>query len=134
MKCSQDSSSSGKVGPMICKYWLGKKRVTKEEYDQYLLYPNEISKCKPCYLIKKVKGKVTYEGEFYQDCGIGVYIERYPSGKIKLKGQFEGFGNGNIYEYANSGKCDTKTGEWFYYKENGEIEKKVLYKDGVEVN
>jgi len=121
------------VGLTTCKYWIGKKRVTAEEYKDYLENPFPASKCKPCYLINQVKGITVYEGEFYQDCGIGVYIRRYPNGKIKEKGQYFVPQDKNYEGLGKAHKCSIKTGEWFYYKENGELEKTVIYDNDIEL-
>jgi antitoxin component YwqK of YwqJK toxin-antitoxin module len=132
-ECRYDSSSTGVVGPTNCKYWIGRKLVTKEEYEDCLINPSPFAKCRPCYLINKVKNITTYDGEFYQDCGIGIYIERYKNGKIKTKGQHKKPIDNNYKEYGLAGKCSTKDGEWFYYKENGELDKKILFRDGIEI-
>jgi hypothetical protein len=132
-ECSYDSSSSGKVGPTTCKYWIGKRKVTEQEYLDYLKFPDPSSKCMPCYLINKIKGKTTYEGEFYTDCGLGVYIERYSNGKIKVKGQHRTPLDNNYTKLFDRGYCSVRIGEWFYYKKNGELEKTIVYADGIEI-
>ncbi len=116
-----------------CKYWVGKKRVTKEVYEEHSKYLTPIERCHPCYLISKVENRIIFEGEFYKDCSIGKYIERYGNGKIKVKGQYKEPSNKNYETLQSTGKCNLKTGEWFYYNEKGELQKTVIYKDNVEV-
>jgi antitoxin component YwqK of YwqJK toxin-antitoxin module len=57
-------------------------------------------------------------------------LTRYPNGKIKVKGQYKvppkDILGKNMYD---SGYC-RQTGEWKYYKENGDLEKTEVYKDG----
>ncbi|MBK8367996.1 MAG: hypothetical protein IPL10_11385 [Bacteroidetes bacterium] len=132
-ECWRDSLSSGQVSPTKCKYYIGKKKVTEQEYEDYLKFPDPSSKCTPCYLINKVKGKITYEGDFYTDCGIGVYIERYNNGKIKVKGYHKTPLDQNYTKLFDRGYCSVRIGEWFYYKENGELEKTIVYNDGIEI-
>ncbi len=113
-----------------CKYWLEKQRVSQAVYEKHLNEPT-ISICKPCYLKQEdEKNNLIYEGDFYEDCCIGNYIERYQNGEIKLKGQYKvptkDILGQNIY---NMGFCK-RDGEWKYYKKNGEIEKIEIYKDG----
>ncbi len=128
---TQDHFSSKKVCKgSKCKYWVDNRRVSKEEFDKHLNEPN-IGTCKPCYLIQLDKKKnQMFEGDFYTDCCIGVYILRYSNGKIKVKGQYN-VPTKDLLEkdIFKLGYC-RPDGEWTYYKENGDIEKKETYKNG----
>lgn len=111
-----------------CTYWVDGKSSTKANYDNVSSQQDKISLCKPCWLRYKDKGQLIYEGDFYEDCCIGAYIERYSNGRIKVKGQYKTPAT-KIPNY-NAGDC-RRLGEWTYYKVNGEMEKKEVYKDGV---
>ena len=75
-------------------YDVNGKTVTKAQWDQALKHDNDawkaLGNCKPCWL-KDIDTKTLFvtEGEFYMDCCIGVYIEKYPSGKTKVSGQYK---------------------------------------------
>lgn len=111
-----------------CKYWVDGKLTSKANFDNVSSQQDKISLCKPCWLRYKNKGQLIYEGDFYKDCCIGTYIERYNNGKIKVKGQYK-IPPTKIPNY-NAGDC-RRHGEWTYYKVSGDIEKKEVYKDGV---
>lgn len=117
-----------------CKYFVDNRQVNKAEYEKHINEPS-IATCTPCYL-KQLddKGDILFEGDFYTDCCIGTYIERYSNGTIKIQGHYkvptqEISGN----ELYNSRFC-RRDGEWNYYKENGNLEKTEVYQDGVVVN
>jgi antitoxin component YwqK of YwqJK toxin-antitoxin module len=111
-----------------CTYWVDGKPTTKANYDNNNTQRNKISLCKPCWLKYKDKGQLVYEGDFYEDCCIGTYIERYSNGNLKVKGQYKTPAT-KIPDY-NKGDC-RRHGSWTYYKLNGDIEKQEVYKDGV---
>ncbi len=114
-----------------CKYWVDNIRVSEVEYNSNISKAS-IEKCKPCYLkLNNEKKTLFYEGDFYTDCCIGKYIEKYSSGKTKIQGQYkippvEDVKKENLY---NMGYC-RKEGEWKYFKENGDVEKIEIYKNG----
>ncbi|HWY10964.1 MAG TPA: hypothetical protein VN026_06555 [Bacteroidia bacterium] len=111
-----------------CKYFVDKKPATKSEYDKAQAQSDNLNSCKPCWLKYKDKsGQLVYEGDFYTDCCIGFYVERYSSGKLKLKGQYK-TPVAKIPDY-NAGDC-RRHGSWTYYKLNGDVEKTEVYKDG----
>ncbi len=90
-----------------------------------------IADCNPCWLkMYDQKGQLLYEGDFLTDCCIGTYIERYPNGTLKVKGQYKIPPKEILGEdIFNLGYC-RRNGEWIYFKINGDIEKKEIYKDG----
>lgn len=110
-----------------CKYFVDKRLVTRAEYEKHKNEPS-VATCKPCYLRQmNNKGNLMYEGDFYTDCCIGIYIKRFANGKIKVKGQYR-IPATKIPDF-NKGDC-RPDGEWKYYKENGDIEKIETYKNG----
>jgi antitoxin component YwqK of YwqJK toxin-antitoxin module len=114
-----------------CSYLLDGKIVSKTEYDKERAEHDKFGNCKPCWLRwKDQSGKLVYEGDFLTDCCIGAYISYYDDGKIKIKGHYKippkEILDKDIYDM---GYCRAD-GEWIYYKTNGDIEKKVMYKDG----
>ena len=112
-----------------CKYFVDKKPATKTQYENAQTQSHNIGNCKPCWLkYIDTSEELVYEGDFYTDCCIGIYIERYSDGKLKVKGQFKK--PITLIPNYSSGDC-RKHGNWIYYKSNGEIEKKEEYKDGV---
>lgn len=111
-----------------CTYKVDDRKVTKAEYGVLSAEQEKVENCKPCWFIYKDSlGKLIYEGDFYQDCCIGTYIERYDNGELKVKGQYKTPLNKKP-DYSQ-GDC-RRDGSWTYYKENGDIDKKELYING----
>ncbi|HEV7231115.1 MAG TPA: hypothetical protein VGO45_07300 [Bacteroidia bacterium] len=102
--------------------------MSQSEYEKEKASELGIFKCTPCWFISKEhSGEVIYEGEFNTDCCIGVYIERYRNGAVKVKGQYKTPKSGIPDYYA--GDC-RKDGQWTYYTIKGGVSKVEIYKDG----
>ena len=117
------------------KYLVDDKPATKAQYDEAVAAVQanaEIEKtmnCTPCYLkYIDLSGQLVHEGDFYTDCCIGIYIQRYSNGKLRIKGHYK-TPKTKTPDY-NSGDC-RKDGEWIYYTPNGAIEKTEIYKNDI---
>jgi antitoxin component YwqK of YwqJK toxin-antitoxin module len=131
---------NGKIEGEFLNYSTSGKIISKRSYKNGLLdgestfYENEsvsIRNYKKGILNgnrkELLEGKVLVEG-FYKDglqCGIWTY--NYPNGKIKIKGQFENGDESNRDEKFQIPR-NGRIGEWVFYSENGNIEKKHFYK------
>ncbi len=67
--------------------------------------------------------QLVYEGLKYSDCRVGPFICYWANGKIKLKGQYNGY-SFSIKKGYKIKKCLGKeTGTWEYFDETGKLEK-----------
>ena len=73
---------------------------------------------------------LSFIGLSYNDCHVGAYTVFYPSGKIKMTGQFKENTTGDWRDLRNRGLCSIQTGEWKEYSEDGTLTKTYLYEDG----
>src|SRR5687768_7825836 len=76
---------------------------------------------------------------------LGDYVEYYPSGILKVKGQYHLYTcldttaatnpdpPYNLFDYTYKSKCSGKHGKWLYYDENGILVREEKYKAGSSV-
>lgn len=114
------------------RFWVDKKEVDKKTYDMFDSYWSNVDRCKPCYLKTYEKdGRLTKEGVQYGDCQIGSWIEYYPNGKVKIKGQFKENDTNDWVEIWTKGLCSVKHGMWVHYDNEGNIIGMEKYVNGV---
>ncbi len=97
--------------------------VSKSTYRKYKKSWGNRVNCYPCLLQfyddndKLMSEAVLYSEELW---GVGWFKEYYPSGKLKLTGQYKENTNGNWEEFKEKGYFNREDGKWTYFKENGD--------------
>lgn len=115
----------------IGRYWVNNKLVDKDTYDKYNKAWDNINLCRPCYLITYDKNdKLIREGVQYTDCRIGIWIEYYSSGEVKLIGHYKENNTGDWIDLWDRSYCSIKNGTWVYYDKYGRIIKSERYING----
>lgn len=109
-------------------FFIERKPVDSATYYKYEITVSNMANCRPCYLkTYNVGDTLVHEGLQYTDCSVGPFIDYYPDGKIRLKGQYRENHSGNWN--PNSIVCDIKEGVWTYYNEDGSVQKIEKYKN-----
>lgn len=99
--------------------------LTTATFDNY-------AKCTPCILENfDREGKLQSKSVRYNDCFVGFYNEYYPSGKLKVTGQYRENDTGNWDNLYDRNYCLAQTGEWIFYTEKGLVSGKEYWQDGV---
>lgn len=112
-------------------YSVNGKETDAATYQKYKVVWDNITQCKPCYLkTYDINEQLLNEGERYQDCQVGHWIEFYPSGAIKLIGEFKINDTGNWKNAWDRGYCSRKDGEWKYFDEAGNLIRTEVWEDG----
>ncbi len=111
-------------------YYQNGKKISKRKYDDLSSTTIDLNDCKPCYLITYDGNKLIYEGDFYSDCGVGLYIDYYPNGNVKTKGQYKKNTKNNWDENKVSEWCSIKNGLWLYYNTTGNLLRSEQYENG----
>jgi antitoxin component YwqK of YwqJK toxin-antitoxin module len=102
-------------------YKVNDSIVTEEVYKRYDKEWKSFTDCQPCWIKQySINERLEAEYEAWQDCAMGVYFEYYPGGNIKAYGMFKRIKD----------ECRIRDGKWIFYKENGEVEKTEVYKNG----
>ncbi len=112
-------------------YYENGKEISKSKYDALNKETIDPNDCTPCYLVAYQDKILIYEGDFYTDCGVGLYIDYYPNGNVKSKGEYKR----NIDQNWNIDKvnewCAVKNGLWEYFDESGNLIKSEQYENGI---
>ena len=119
-------SSGGKL-----TYYKNGKKISKSHYEALNKKTIDPNKCKPCYLIAYQDNTLIYEGDFYTDCGVGLYIEYHPNGIVKSKGDYKRNSEQNWDTDKVDDWCAIKNGKWEYYDEKGIQIKSEQYEYGI---
>lgn len=113
------------------KYWVKDKRVNQATYEKYKAIWENIDICRPCYFKTYDENDVLlYEGAQYTDCRVGIWIEYYPNGTVKLIGHYKENDTDNWENLWNRKLCSVKHGKWLYYNEDGGIRLIEYYWNG----
>lgn len=90
----------------------------------------EFANCKPCVVKTYNKDEVLVRiAVQYSDCPAGDYIDYYPNGKIKTRGQFRSNPSGDWKTFIKQGHCGEKEGRWLYYGIYGNVLKLEDYRN-----
>lgn len=92
-----------------CNCTYSEKRWKGNDSDSYYLSNNIGSSY---FIFKDKKNRIIEQGYWLGEFFNGLYISYYKNGKVKSKGKFAG---------------EEKTGEWLYYDEKGNLQKKETY-------
>lgn len=112
-------------------YWANNTPVDKDTYDKYSATWDNLNLCRPCYLMTYNKNdKLINEGFQYTDCRIGIWIEYYPTGEVKLIAHYKENDTGNWDRLGARSYCSKKDGSWIYYDIYGRIIKSEKYING----
>ena len=111
-------------------YYRDGKKITKSKFNELKDEIVDLSNCVPCYLISYKDGELLYEGEFYTDCGVGIYLDYYRNGNVKTKGHYkrniiQNWDNDKVNEW-----CSIKDGLWEYFDKQGGLIKSEFYENG----
>ena len=71
-----------------------------------------------------------FEGLKYNTCFIGAYIQYWPGGMVKARGQYVRNTTGNWAGLKERGLCSVQDGEWMSYNEDGELIHTTVYSKG----
>jgi antitoxin component YwqK of YwqJK toxin-antitoxin module len=113
------------------KYWVNDKRVNQATYEKYKTIWDNIDHCRPCYFKTYDENDVLlYEGAQYTDCRVGIWMEYYPSGALKIIGHYKENDTDNWENLWNRKLCSIKHGKWEYYNEDGAIRLTEYYWKG----
>jgi len=108
----------------------GKLPVTEIYANQSNVF-EAIKSCTPCLVRYHEKQAVLkYEAIQFGDCFIGSYQEYFPSGEIKLRGQFRGSSKDISDGSLNKEFCSIPDGKWLYYNQIGEIKAIEIWEKG----
>ena len=122
---------SAETGPGYARYFVNDKQVDKKTYDRYKIPWDNIGKCTPCFLKTYDEENILVsESVQYTDCGVGLWIEYYPNGHIKVIGHYKENDTGNWKDIYKRGYCSVRNGKWTYYDINGNETKIENYKEG----
>jgi antitoxin component YwqK of YwqJK toxin-antitoxin module len=113
------------------RYEVNGKKVSKFTYDKYESTWKNIETCCPCILKSYDEQDVLLrEAVSCTDCGVGVFKEFYPNGKIKLSGRYKENPTGNWEDIWARGFCNVPDGQWVYFNEKGDTLYSEFWKDG----
>jgi antitoxin component YwqK of YwqJK toxin-antitoxin module len=113
------------------KYFVDCKEVSEAVYLKYKNANDKIDKCTPCYAkTLDTNGRIINAGVKYTDCAVGIWIEYYINGKIKVIGHYKENNTGKWKNIWDKGYCSKKHGIWKYYDTNGQLINTELYKNG----
>lgn len=102
------------------EYRVNDKKVSKSTYQKYNVYRGNRRTCTPCILkMYNTDDVLIREGVYYTDCGIGSFKEYYPSGRLKLRGQYKENDTEIWEDIGRRGLCNIRDGQWTYYSEEG---------------
>ena len=119
------------TGPGYARYYVNKMQVDKAIYDRYEVQADNFLKCKPCYLKSyDINDVLVNASQSYGDCGVGISIDYYPNGAIKVLRHYKQNDTGDWTNLSKRGFCSVRFGKWTYYDPNGKIIKTENYKDG----
>jgi antitoxin component YwqK of YwqJK toxin-antitoxin module len=125
-----DVGLSAEIGPGYAKYFVNDKEVDKRTYDLYKVPWDNIGKCTPCFLKTYDEDNILVrESVQYTDCAVGLWIEYYPNGRIKVIGHYKENDTGNWKDIYKRGYCSVRNGKWIYYDINGKETKIENYKE-----
>jgi antitoxin component YwqK of YwqJK toxin-antitoxin module len=113
------------------RYEVNGKKVSKSTYDKYESTWKNMETCCPCILKSYDEQDVLLrEAVSCTDCGVGVFKEFYPNGKIKLSGRYKENPTGNWEDIWARGFCSVPDGQWVYFNEKGDTLYSEFWKDG----
>lgn len=120
----------------VTVYKINGKDVSQNDYEKAFVKVEAgkkgLENCKPCWLrYFDEHDRLLKEGVSYQDCGVGKAKEYFPDGKLRSEGSYKANKTGNWDNLFDRGYCSIKEGVWTFYKEDGTIDRKETYKDGV---
>jgi antitoxin component YwqK of YwqJK toxin-antitoxin module len=98
----------------------------------------DYGKMPPVYFSNKVywernydnQNHLLFEGLKYNSCFIGAFINYWPNGTVKTKGQYVSNKSKDWNNLKQRGLCSVPDGEWKSYNEDGELKNTVIYKNG----
>lgn len=112
-------------------YTVNGKETDAATYERYKTVWDNVEKCTPCYAkTYDINEQLMEEGHRYTDCQVGKWIEYYPSGAIKLTGEFKVNPTRRWKNAWNRGYCSRKEGTWNYYDETGNLTKTEIWENG----
>lgn len=99
-------------------YKVNGRRVDAKTYEKFVKANQESDDCCPCFLREYTENEVLLrENVVCGDCGVGAFKGFFPSGKVKIAGQYKENPTGNWGDISARGYCNVRTGIWFYYNE-----------------
>jgi antitoxin component YwqK of YwqJK toxin-antitoxin module len=108
-------------------YYKDDKKISKRKYNALAETTSKLKDCVPCYIIAYTNNKLAYEGDFYTDCGVGLFIEYYSNGIIKTKGEYKRNPNKDWEMESISEWCAIKNGTWENFDNKGNLIKSEKY-------
>lgn len=112
-------------------YKVNGKKVSKSTYDKYESTWRNMETCCPCILKSYDENDVLIrEAVSCTDCGVGVFKEFYPNGKVKLSGRYKENPTGNWENIWDRRYCSVADGQWTYFNEKGDTLYSEFWKDG----
>jgi antitoxin component YwqK of YwqJK toxin-antitoxin module len=112
-------------------YEVNGKKVSKSIYDKYESTWKNMETCCPCILKSYDENDVLIrEAVSCTDCGVGVFKEFYPNGKVKLTGRYKENPTGNWKNIWDRGYCSVADGQWTYFNEKGDRLYSEFWKNG----
>jgi antitoxin component YwqK of YwqJK toxin-antitoxin module len=113
------------------RYYVNGMQVDKMIYDRYQIQADNFLSCKPCYLKSyDINDVLVRASQSYGDCTVGISIEYYPNGGVKILGHYKQNDSNDWTNIYQRGFCSVRSGKWTYYDSNGKIIKTENYKDG----
>lgn len=120
-----------RMTPFGIAYMCNGSEITKKKYLEYKSFWNASGACKPCLLFTyDNKEQLKYIAYQYEDCLCGLYKEYYPSGELKVEGQFKENTSGNWENLKARNLCSLRDGKWSYFSLDGVLEKTEFYSSG----
>jgi antitoxin component YwqK of YwqJK toxin-antitoxin module len=130
-----DVGLRNETGPEYARYFVNDKQVEKLTYEYYDKVWHNFTKCKPCFLKVYDLNNTLLRGTVqYSDCAVGLTIEYYQEGQIKLIGHYKENKTGSWNDFVKKGYCSIRHGAWRYYDDHGKLIKVEQYIDGKLVN
>lgn len=112
-------------------YTVNGKETDAATYEQYKAVWDNVEKCTPCYAkTYDINEQLIEEGHRYTDCQVGKWIEYYPSGAVKLTGEFKINTTSKWKNAWKRGYCSNEDGTWNYYNEAGNLTKMEIWENG----
>lgn len=112
-------------------YEVNGKKVAQSTYEKYMSTWENMKTCCPCILkTYDEKDVLIKEAVSCTDCGVGVFTEFYPNGKVKLSGRYKENPTGNWDDLWKRGFCNVRDGKWTYFNENGDTLYAEYWQDG----
>ena len=112
-------------------YTVNDKKVSKSTYNKYSSTWENMETCCPCILKSYDEHDVLLsEAVSCTDCGVGVFKNYYPNGKVSLTGSYKENPTGDWDNIFYRGYCNVPVGAWTYFDTNGDTLYTEFWQDG----